>query len=141
LAPISSKEWYNLTDAGLKKGFLGRSVWLMDRTSIDREKLKLPPAAQKVLSRIMAGYHPQLIVLFGSYARGDVHEGSDLDLIIVKNTDERFIDRIEQVLAFSDGEMAVEPLVYTQAEIDAMLSEGNGFLETALREGIVVYEC
>jgi hypothetical protein len=67
-------------------------------------------------------------------------KGSDLDLIIVKSTPERFIDRIEQVLAFSNGEMAVEPMVYTEQEIASMLSKGNSFLERALAEGVIVYE-
>ena len=104
------------------------------------EDLKLPAVAHKILHRIVAGYHPQRVIVYGSFARDDVHEGSDLDLIIVKPTDERFIDRIERVLAFCDGEMTVEPLVYTKKEIDSMLAEGNAFLENALKEGVVVYE-
>ena len=102
--------------------------------------VRLPDVAQKVIRRIIAGYRPQRVIVHGSFARGDFHEGSDLDLILVKRTEERFIDRIEHVLAFSDGEMAVEPLVYTEEEIDLMLAEGNSFLEKALEEGIVVYE-
>ncbi|MBN1583122.1 MAG: nucleotidyltransferase domain-containing protein [Anaerolineae bacterium] len=104
------------------------------------EDLKLPAAAQQILYRIVAGYHPQRVIVYGSFARDDVHERSDLDLIIVKHTDERFIDRIECVLAFCNGEMVVEPLVYTPKEIDMMLNEGNSFLETALQEGITIYE-
>lgn len=107
----------------------------------DRGRTKrLPQAAQKVISHIIAGYRPQRVILHGSLARGDCHECSDLDLIIVKNSDERFVDRIEQVLRFSDGEIAVEPLVYTERELNTMLAEGNAFLEKALKEGVVIYE-
>jgi predicted nucleotidyltransferase len=102
--------------------------------------VRLPDVAKKVIRRIIAGYRPQRVIVHGSFARGDSHEGSDLDLILIKRTEKRFIDRIEHVLAFSDGEMAVEPLVYTEKEIDLMLAEGNSFLEKALEEGIVVYE-
>lgn len=42
-------------------------------------------------------YQPQKIILFGSMARGDCHEFSDIDLLIIKNTDTRFIDRIGEV--------------------------------------------
>ena len=104
------------------------------------EGLKLPAVAQQTLYRIVAGYRPQRVIVYGSFARDDVHERSDLDLIVVKHTDERFIDRIGRVLEFCDGEMVVEPLVYTQDEIDMMLEEGNTFLESALEEGVVVYE-
>ncbi len=102
--------------------------------------LRLPDAAHKLICRIIAGYRPQRVIVHGSFARGDVHEGSDLDLIIVKSTPERFIDRVAQVLAFSNGEMAVEPMVYTEQEIASMLSKGNSFLERALAEGVIVYE-
>lgn len=107
---------------------------------LDLEGLKLPAVAQQTLYRIVAGYRPQRVIVYGSFARDDVHERSDLDLIVVKHTDERFIDRIERVLAFCDGEMVVEPLVYTQDENNMMLDEGNRFLENALAEGVVVYE-
>jgi len=100
----------------------------------------LPQAAQDVIDRMIAGYRPQRVILHGSFARGDYHEGSDVDLLIVKDTDARFVDRIGQVLAFSNGEWAIEPLVYTPEEIDAMLGAGNAFLEKALAEGIVIYE-
>jgi predicted nucleotidyltransferase len=100
----------------------------------------LPRAAQEVIDRIIAGYRPQRVILHGSFARGDPHEGSDVDLLIVKDTGDRFVDRIEQVLAFSNGEWAIEPLVYTRQELDAMLAAGNAFLEKALEEGVVIYE-
>ena len=100
----------------------------------------LPEAAQEVIDRIIAGYRPQRVILHGSFARGDYHDGSDVDLLIVKDTGARFVDRIEQVLAFSNGEWAIEPLVYTHEELDTMLAAGNAFLEKALEEGVVIYE-
>lgn len=106
-------------------------------------RISLPPipeAARKNLENIIAGYSPRRVILFGSFARGDAHEGSDLDLIIIKDTEERFADRIEHVLEFSDGEMAIQPLVYTPEEVERMLQQGNSFVEKALQEGIVVYE-
>lgn len=105
----------------------------------ERDKM-LPRAAREVIDRIIAGYYPQRVILHGSFARGDHHEGSDVDLVIVKNTDARFVDRIEQVLAFSDGECTIEPLVYTEQELDAMLAARNAFLEKVLEEGVVIYE-
>jgi predicted nucleotidyltransferase len=100
----------------------------------------LPQAAREVIDRIIAGYGPRRVILHGSFARDDYHEGSDVDLMLVKETGVRFVDRIDQVLGFSDGEVAIEPLVYTEEELEAMLKAGNAFLEKALREGIVIYE-
>ena len=47
---------------------------------------------------------------------------------------------MDAVLDLCDGEIAVEPLVYTEAEFKKMLEEGNDFLETVSKEGKVVYE-
>lgn len=100
----------------------------------------LPAMVQKTIQRIASGYSPKQIWLYGSFARGDFHQGSDLDLIIIKETTVRFPDRIEEVLQFCPGSLAVEPLVYTEKEAEAMLAEGNAFLEQVFSAGILVYE-
>ncbi len=106
--------------------------------------MKITPTIQQsidaIVKAIASGYKPRKIIMFGSFARGDFHQGSDLDLIIVKNVRMRFVDRIEEVLKFWPGGIPVEPLVYTEKEISSMLARGNGFIECALKEGKVVYE-
>lgn len=77
--------------------------------------------------------------MFGSCARGDNHEGSDLDLIIIKDTKDNFLKRLDDVLDCCTGEIAVEPFVYTESEIKRMKRQGNDFILTALREGQVIY--
>lgn len=42
------------------------------------------------VERIREDYEPERIMLFGSLARGDTHEDSDIDLIVVKGTDARY---------------------------------------------------
>lgn len=98
-------------------------------------------AAQKVIDAIIANYRPDRIIIFGSLARGDIHEGSDLDLLIVKNDCEaRFLDRTLSVLESAPPDIGIEPFVYTDAELQALVAQGNAFVLTALEEGIVVYE-
>lgn len=98
---------------------------------------------QAEISRIveaLRAYEPEKVILYGSFARGDYHAGSDLDLIIVKETDRSFTDRIGDALRFCRSRIPIEPLVYRPSEMAAMLQRGNDFLETALKEGIVIYE-
>lgn len=84
-------------------------------------------------------YHPEKIILFGSIARGDYHEFSDVDLLIVKNTDKRFIDRIGEVYELLHTRMPVEPFVYSEDELNTMLNNKNGFIENVMKEGIILY--
>jgi len=52
---------------------------------------------------------------------GDVHQGSDLDLVIIKNTKQSFLRRRDRVVNLCDGEVAVEPLIYTEEEFKKCL--------------------
>ena len=42
----------------------------------------------------MAEYAPEKVVLFGSHAYGVSHRDSDIDLLIIKNTQENFFNRL-----------------------------------------------
>ena len=41
-----------------------------------------------IVQKIVSEIQPEKIILFGSYARGDYTQGSDLDLFIIKDSDE-----------------------------------------------------
>ncbi len=96
-------------------------------------------AIDRVVCGLMA-YQPEKIILFGSMARGDADEYSDIDLIVIKNTKQRFVRRLVEITAFIPLDIGVDVLVYTPKELEAMLAEGNPFIEQALKEGKVVYE-
>ncbi|GBD13466.1 hypothetical protein HRbin24_01497 [bacterium HR24] len=73
--------------------------------------------------------------LFGSFARGRVHEGSDVDLLIVGRFQERFHERIFRVLMLNRRNLPISPFCYTPEEIEQARAEGNPFVLTALAEG------
>jgi HEPN domain-containing protein/predicted nucleotidyltransferase len=85
-------------------------------------------------------YDPEKIILFGSAARGDTDEYSDLDLIVIKQSNKRFVERLVEVTAYLPRDTAVDVLVYTPQEFQAMQEEGNPFIEQALSDGIVLYD-
>ena len=73
---------------------------------------------QEVVRRIVAGYDPDQIILFGSYAYGTATEDSDLDLLVVKDTEEQphIRDRIVRQLV-RDIRVPTDILVYTPNEL------------------------
>lgn len=77
----------------------------------------------------------EAVYLFGSFARGDIHEGSDIDLLIVGDFLERFHERIFRVLLMNDKNLPLAPLCYTPQEIERMQAEANPFIEEALATG------
>jgi predicted nucleotidyltransferase len=86
-------------------------------------------------------YQPERMYLFGSWARGEEDELSDLDLLIIKETESPFFDRLREVSKFLPGNMGgVDVLVYTPKEFAEMRREGNAFAEMILEEGSLIYD-
>lgn len=87
-------------------------------------------------------YQPEQIILFGSYARGTFHEDSDIDLLVIKDTNEtpeqRWF-RVKQLLNAVHDTVAVSPLVYTPQEIDERLRLNDWFLREVLDTGVRLY--
>jgi hypothetical protein len=92
------------------------------------------------IARDLAKINPIRAILYGSYARGDYHEASDFDLLVIKETDLPFLKRGLEVLEAVETKVHVEPLVYTPQEIDEMIKLGNPLILDALSEGRVIYE-
>lgn len=109
-------------------------------------KSQLKKAYGKEIKRIVAAlkaYNPQRIILFGSVARGDFDENSDIDLLVIKNDSKKKIERICDVYRLIRSPrrtIAVEPLVLTPEELQKGIAGGSFFLEDALKEGKVLYE-
>ena len=78
---------------------------------------------------------------FGSYALNTADEYSDLDLIIVAESDRRFLDRHEDFSGVNDvWRRGLDLLIYTSAELEEMVAGQNPFIERTLEEGVVIYE-
>jgi HEPN domain-containing protein/predicted nucleotidyltransferase len=93
-----------------------------------------------VVQRIVDGYQPDHIILFGSRATGGEDEGSDFDLLIVKDTDRRPIDRcvaVERLLA--DRGIPLDILVYTPREMWDLYAAGSPLIATILETGRVLF--
>ena len=85
-------------------------------------------------------YRPRKVILFGSFADGDINAHSDIDLCIIKNTSRRFLDRIGDVLLLIDSSFPVEPLVYTENEFKRLKSARNPLILHIAEKGKVLYE-
>ena len=95
---------------------------------------------KRFINLIVKKFNLKKIIIFGSFARGDYHKGSDLDLIIVGEFKERFIDRIGKIIELNDSNLEIDAMVYTEEEFQKIIQERRPFIEQALEEGIVVYE-
>jgi predicted nucleotidyltransferase len=103
---------------------------------IDADKIN------EVVTRIATKFNPDKIILFGSYANGTPNEDSDLDLLIIKDTDLPKHKRSFEIQKSLIGSMIpMDILVYTSKEFDSEKSNKYSFLNSAMKTSIVLYEC
>lgn len=100
---------------------------------------------QKIIQQIIKDlmpYNPEKIILFGSAVKGRMDEHSDIDIIVIKKTKERFLQRLKKVaLMLPSRERVADVLVYTPEEFKQMNSdEYNPFFRNIRNEGKIIYE-
>jgi len=78
------------------------------------------------------------VILFGSVARDDIGAWSDLDLIVVLNSDQPFIKRLGLLYERIQPRVGLDLLAYTPQEFEALRE--RPFIRQALQEGKVLYE-
>lgn len=91
------------------------------------------------LRAALAEYGAERAIVFGSYARGDWDELSDVDLVILKRTDAPYFRRLADLAPLLPPGR-VEAFVYTPEEFEAMRARGSAFAETVDAEGVLLYE-
>jgi predicted nucleotidyltransferase len=96
--------------------------------------------ALHALVQALQRYQPQRIILFGSAARGEADAESDLDVLVIKETPEPFVQRLEAMARLCPSGVHADILVYTPAELRHMVEDRNPFVLRALKEGRVIYE-
>jgi predicted nucleotidyltransferase len=95
----------------------------------------------EIVQRIRAAGSPQQIVLFGSHATGRARPDSDLDLLIVEDSDLPRHRRAPKYLRALVGVFpAKDVIVWTPAEIASWAEVPHAFISAILREGVTLYE-
>ena len=97
----------------------------------------------EIVEKLKSDYKPIKIILFGSYAYGNPSENSDIDLLILKDTDKRRVDRfvgVKRIIYNPDLEISVSPLVYTPDELKERLRIEDDFVKEIIQNGVVLYE-
>ncbi len=102
---------------------------------IDADKIS------EVIKKIVAGYNPEKIILFGSYAIGNQDENSDLDLFVIKDSDLPRPQRTFFVRKILLGTgIPIDIIVYTPSEIEKSKDDKHGFVYQVLNYGKTLYE-
>ena len=109
----------------------------MEPTSIQADFGKIEAMVQRLAER----YHPDKIILFGSYARGRVTPDSDVDLLVVLPvTGSTRKAAVEMDVALADRDLPLDLIVVTPGEFERYRDTIGSVIYPAVQEGRVMYE-
>lgn len=94
-----------------------------------------------MVDRIVGRFQPIRILLFGSQARGDADESSDVDLLVImKDIPNRHRAAVEIRRVLKDLPIGKDIVVATPDEIDRRRHAVGNIISAALQEGKIIYE-
>lgn len=92
-----------------------------------------------IAKRLKEQYGAKEVILFGSYAKGNQREDSDIDLLIISESKERFFERqatVRRLLRDLKKRIPVSPIVLTPDEIEERKKHEDQFINEILKTGI-----
>lgn len=95
---------------------------------------------KNIKSRLIKDYNPEKIIIFGSYGKKNFREDSDIDILIIKDTNRTHLERqidVEKILY--DRAIPLDIIVYTPQEITFLYSIGSPFIEEIMENGRLIY--
>lgn len=104
-------------------------------------KAEIQDAIDEMTRRIVDHFHPDRIILFGSYVKGEPNDDSDLDILIVMPVEgSRRMKANEIDLALADRLVPMDLIVVTPEQFDRQKDMVGTIVREAVRDGRVIYE-
>ncbi len=95
----------------------------------------------RIVQRLVSGFNPEQIFLFGSYAYGEPNEDSDLDLLVIisQSTQPRYRRASEAYRYLRGISMPTDVIVMTREEVDKKINVRSSLVNRIIHEGIILY--
>jgi predicted nucleotidyltransferase len=100
-----------------------------------------PAFVQEMVKRIIDAVDPDQIVLFGSYAYGIPHKESDIDILVIMETDRpRHKRSVALYRALVGLFIPKDLLVYTTEEVAEWKDVPQAFITQIVKKGVILYD-
>lgn len=97
-------------------------------------------AIQELADSIARDFHPERIILFGSYARGNPTADSDVDLLVILPFEGKPFWKSLEIMNRVDAPFPLDLLARQPADTHRRYAEGDPLIRDALDHGEVLYE-
>ena len=98
------------------------------------------PQIQKIVQQIVDKFHPEKVILFGSHAYGEPSKDSDVDLLVILQTEENPMHMAGLISASVDHPFPLDILVMSSSHLKEYLNENAIFPSHVINKGVVLYE-
>jgi predicted nucleotidyltransferase len=95
---------------------------------------------REIVQQIVERFRPQKVILFGSYAQGKPTQDSDVDLLVVMETNEQSLHAAARISAAIDHPFPLDILVFRPSDLQASLERKGVFATEIMAKGIVLHE-
>jgi len=91
---------------------------------------------KKMIEIIKDKFNPQMIILFGSYAYGEPEKSSDIDLLIIMDTEISVKEQAFLIRREIKGSIPVDIIVRTASQVKERIEAGDFFIKKIMQKGI-----
>lgn len=109
---------------------------------MENKEMKREEIINRIVEKIKKRYQPGKVILFGSYKWGNPTRDSDIDLFIIKKTNQRHRQRmltVRRIISEENALIGIDILVYTPKEVSERLKIGDSFISKILKKGKTIY--
>ncbi len=112
----------------------------MSARALEPRRLIDKKSIEDFSGEVVRNFHPERIILFGSYTYGKPTENSDVDLLIILPFEGKPIQKASEILRKIKPRIPVELLVRTPTQVKQRLALNDHFLREIIEKGKVLYE-
>ena len=95
----------------------------------------------KIIDRIVSMFSPEKIIIFGSAANGTADADSDVDILIIMDTELSYYKRSGPIRAAMRGiPVAMDMIILTPEEYEELKDDESSFASVISKTGVVAYE-
>lgn len=97
-------------------------------------------AIREFCDRVAEAYNPHKIILFGSYARGDGTENSDVDILVIMDFEGAWVDTATKIRMAIRRNFPLDLIVIRPELVYEPITLGNWVIAAAQTEGKIMFE-
>lgn len=112
--------------------------WPKEKKSMTNKEKTVLSKFKEILSKRLPAYR---VMLFGSRARGDAEECSDMDIIVITDSLDKEIEDYISDCAWEAGineGIVVCPISYSTQEWESSLNQQSHFAKSVRRDGVTI---